>query len=597
MRTKRRAALVGALLVITGLGACTDTPTPLAPGECPPGQVRSPISGTCGYATGNNTSGNNGSGGFNNGGGTGNNTTPVTPWGDQGGDGIPDQFDNCPALNNPDQADRDGDAVGDACDNCPDVANRDQNPAACSTVNYFDPAMDSDGDGAADINDNCPFAQNPNQADQDGDGVGDACDNCPARANADQTDTTGDGVGDACSPVPVGPICGNQNSAFERLSPNIYLLLDISGSMTSDIDGTNLIRWNQAVLGLNRIADELASEVRFGVAMFPAPGDGTCGNPVAQRLAMGQYNSQQVRNAWAGIVPNGGTPMADAMNRVRTSAWTSQPADPLDRDRAKAVILVTDGDPTCTNNTVSTARQAAAALAAQGVPVYVVGFAFGSGNLNQIAESGGTDAPGIDRFYSANNADQLVAALRDISNLLISCSYTLNPAPQDPSKIWVSVNGQFLNPQGDYGYSAADNLLTLSDGVCANLRNRDQSQVNLEIKMGCTGPCQSEQPRGLCDLYYETCGQPYPCESCTEEICDGLDNNCNGQVDEGCPACQIRGESCATDGECCQPLSCQNGTCQPACYPVNVVCRSNQDCCSGICAQSTGETVGICING
>jgi hypothetical protein len=38
---------------------------------------------------------------------------------DTDGDGVPDDFDNCPALANPAQADTDGDGVGDVCDATP----------------------------------------------------------------------------------------------------------------------------------------------------------------------------------------------------------------------------------------------------------------------------------------------------------------------------------------------------------------------------------------------------------------------------------------------------------------------------------------------
>jgi outer membrane protein assembly factor BamB len=41
------------------------------------------------------------------------------------------------------------------------------------------PLVDSDGDGVPDATDNCPTTFNPPQSDSDGDGIGDACDPCP----------------------------------------------------------------------------------------------------------------------------------------------------------------------------------------------------------------------------------------------------------------------------------------------------------------------------------------------------------------------------------------------------------------------------------
>ena len=55
-----------------------------------------------------------------------------------------------------------------------------------------------DQDGICQGRDNCPLISNPDQSDGDGDGVGDACDNCDQVANSDQLDGDLDGLGDAC---------------------------------------------------------------------------------------------------------------------------------------------------------------------------------------------------------------------------------------------------------------------------------------------------------------------------------------------------------------------------------------------------------------
>ncbi|WP_082343422.1 cell-cell cohesion MYXO-CTERM protein MtsC [Vulgatibacter incomptus] len=145
------------------------------------------------------------------------------------GDGIEDDFDNCPFIANRDQLDSDGDGIGDACDNCPFVANPDQSDLDGDGVG--DACDDDiDGDGIPNALDNCPTVFNPSQKnttgstlgdacnperlaacranpsgagcddDEDGDGIPDALDNCPGTYNPDQSDIDGDGVGDACDP-------------------------------------------------------------------------------------------------------------------------------------------------------------------------------------------------------------------------------------------------------------------------------------------------------------------------------------------------------------------------------------------------------------
>lgn len=102
---------------------------------------------------------------------------------DADGDYIPDALDNCPSVQNPEQADADGDGHGDSC------------PAV----------QDTDGDGVADGQDNCPTVGTSDFSDRDGDGVGDPCDKSPDGIEPEPEplpDLDGQG-GEAGAPDPV----------------------------------------------------------------------------------------------------------------------------------------------------------------------------------------------------------------------------------------------------------------------------------------------------------------------------------------------------------------------------------------------------------
>lgn len=410
-----------------------------------------------------------------------------------------------------------------------------------------DPWAELDSDGIVDREDNCPYDANPDQADSDGDGIGDLCDNCPNRANPAQTDSEGQGVGDSCSPVPVGEICGEVASGFQNITPNIYLVLDKSGSM----DGTPM---TQAKAGLDRIADELSTEVRFGFAAFPI--ELTCGLSLTEYLPMGQHAAAQIKQSYAGIVADGGTSTPDALETVLRDHLTSEAGDADDDLRQKVVVLITDGEPNSCGELPGTIN-AAGALAAAEIPVYVVGFNFGSNpsNLNLIAEAGGTDASNGagNKFYTADNADQLVTVLRDISAAVIACSYRLDTTPEDPDKIWVSINGNFLAEQ-NYSFDAGTNTLTLDDPTCESLRQSDPNATTLKITVGCKTACVAGDFWGCC-----------------------LDD----------------GASCQDDGDCCFG-QCTDGVCKDPCRPNGISCTDGGDCCSGVCSSSVD---GICVGG
>jgi len=144
--------------------------------------------------------------------------------GDSDVDGVGDACDNCLADENPDQSDLDSDGLGDVCDGCVVLAGED-----CSVIDpdgdgFCDVAVAALN--ACLGLDNCPGLDNADQANLDDDSFGDACDddvdgdgfcndaaardaegavcigvdNCPRDSNADQRDSDDNGVGDACQP-------------------------------------------------------------------------------------------------------------------------------------------------------------------------------------------------------------------------------------------------------------------------------------------------------------------------------------------------------------------------------------------------------------
>src|SRR6267142_1502307 len=155
--------------------------------------------------------------------------------GDCDSDGVPDTFDNCRYVSNPNQLDTDGDHVGDACDNCAGIPN-------------------------------------PGQENMDLDCQGDVCDNCPTIPNCDQNPQV---CAQVCENVAISfssPLGKGSGTVFWDTTREIDLIgfniveLDSKGNRTQL--NPSLIRCFECVTGVGNLYSQPVPKHKSGHNIF-----------------------------------------------------------------------------------------------------------------------------------------------------------------------------------------------------------------------------------------------------------------------------------------------------------------------------------------
>ena len=291
---------------------------------------------------------------------------------------------------------------------------------------------------------------------------------------------------------------------------------------------------------------------------------------------------------------SGTTPIAGSLDDARLYLDGVRGGDAAAMCRPYRVILVTDGQETCAGDP----NAAASALSAAGYPVYVIGFATADpgvrADLDAIASSGGTTSA-----IFADDSTQLAAA---VSGIVADSILTEICNVVDDDCDTLIDEGFTLYCDVPGGTTSASLCGDPGERVCDGVDDNCDGEIDEGLLNAC-GTCGAA-PTETCNGIDDDCDGPIDeggvCAGCVPdpEICDGIDNDCDMAIDEGLTRiCGTDTGACTTGVETCSAGAW--GSCTGT-GPTAESCNGLDDDCDGVIDQITrpcGSSTGSCRTG
>jgi len=225
--------------------------------------------------------------------------------------------------------------------------------------------------------------------------------------------------------------------------------------MNKDAQPGETTKWGVVIPSLKSVIQASRPDMSWGLKLFPQDG-GECVNASLTNfidIPVAPGNGAAVIAAAQAALPVGdGTPTGAAI------AVASDHLKSLNDTKRKFILLVTDGQPSCTGrvgnialHTGDPARTDAVSAVTDafqaGFPTFVIGITTTVPNdvstLNALATAGGEPAcPGCPlgtQFYDGSSEQKIQAAFADVADAASACVFPLSSVPPVPDKIGVYV--------------------------------------------------------------------------------------------------------------------------------------------------------------